>query len=137
MKLLTFIVLLFFWIQLYAEDIPDQNASGMRKVLGAIADVNQVPTSTKGGNGPVLIGNLPVDIGVLIVDGIFNTRSNYVGFSIYHVKVNDSITLEVASREAFKDGDCVVVWYRNEMGDSPNLSMLGDAGIKKSKDCRK
>ena len=97
MKLLTFIVLLFFWIQLYAEDIPDQNALGMRKVLGAIADVNQVPTSTKGGNGPVLIGNLPVDIGVLIVDGIFNTRSNYVGFSIYHVKVNDSITLEVAS----------------------------------------
>lgn len=137
MKLLTFIVLLFFCLQSYAEDIPDPNAPGMRKVLGIITDINQVPTSTKGGNGPVLIGNLPVDIGVLIVDGIFNTRTNYVGFPIYHVKVNDSITLEVASRESFKDGDCVVVWYRDEMGDSPNLSMLGDAGIAKSKDCSK
>jgi hypothetical protein len=119
-----------------ADDIPDPNAQGMRKVLGLIADIEQVDSSKKGGNdaGPIT-GNPVVDLGVMILDDL--VRTNYRGFPIYYVKVNESILLEVASKESFKMGDCVVVWYRDEMGDNPNLSMLGDAGIAKSNECSK
>ena len=33
----------------FAEDAPNKNDEGMKKVLGIIADTNQVQTSRKGG----------------------------------------------------------------------------------------
>jgi hypothetical protein len=121
----------------FADDAPNKNDEGMKKVLGTITDSDQVQSSRKGGNGSVAIGNLPVDLGVLILDGILNTRTNYSGFPIYHVKVSDSITLNIGSHKSFKAGDCVLVWYDGAMGDSPDLSMPDQAGIEQSKDCIK
>ena len=137
-KVLSFFLLLMLPIISFAEDAPNKNDEGMKKVLGIIADTNQVQTSRKGGaEGPVIIGNLPVDLGILILDGILNTRTNYAGFPIYHVKISDTITLDVGSHKSFKTGDCVLVWYDGAMGDSPDLSMPDQAGIEESKDCSK
>ena len=134
MKILLFIGCLFFSTTILADEVPDRNAAGMRKVHGIIAQKEKVPTSSKVERDDIpSIGNPVADLEIGILDAIFNT--NYRGFPIYYVKVSETITLEVASRESFEQDSCVVVWYRDEMGDSPNLSMLGDAGIAKSNQC--
>ena len=111
-----------------AEEPPSQNAEGMKKVQGTVIEVEYVESSRRGSTTT----GIPV---VDLVETIFGT--NYSGFPIYQVKVSESITLEVASRESFRVGDCVLVWYDADMGDSPNLSMLGQGGISKSNGCRK
>jgi hypothetical protein len=97
-------------------------------------DAEQINTSRRGGNPSATTGNLGIDIGVNLIETIFGT--NYSGFPIYHVRVNETITLNVASRSSFKSGDCVLVWYDGAMGDSPDLSMPGQAGMERSKDCK-
>ena len=111
-----------------AEDTPNKNTEGMKKVLGTVAEIEHVDSSQRGS----ATTGMPV---VDLVESIFG--SNYSGFPIYLVKVSEAITLEVASKESFRIGDCVLVWYDAEMGDSPNLSMLGQAGISKSIGCNK
>jgi|GEM_PF-328472 hypothetical protein len=134
-KILTLFFLLFFSHFAFAEDIPipDKNSDGIKKIHGTITRLDQVSTSRKGGNSGIATGDPIVDIGVEILDAIMKT--NYTGFPIYHVMVNETITLNVASRESFKAGDCVLVWYDGAMGDSPDLSMPGQAGIEKSNAC--
>ena len=113
-----------------AEDIPNPNDEGIKKVNGIISDTEQVNTSQRGSNASTTTGNPDLDVGANIIEAIFGT--NYAGFPIYHVKVSKAITLNVGSRESFKAGDCVLVWYDGAMGDSPDLSMPGQAGIVKS-----
>lgn len=127
-KISTLLFLLFFPLFASAKDIPipNKNAEGMKKVLGVIIQAEQVDSSRRGSAST----GMPV---VDLVETIFGT--NYSGFPIYHVKVNETITLNVASRESFKAGDCVLVWYDGAMGDSPDLSMPGQAGIEKSNEC--
>lgn len=111
-----------------AEEAPDRNAEGMKKVQGVVVQIDHVDSSQRGSAAT----GMPI---VDLVEAIFG--SNYSGFPIYQVKVSDSIKLEVASRESYRVGDCVLVWYDEGMGDSPNLSMLGQAGISKSNGCNK
>jgi hypothetical protein len=111
-----------------ADETPNQNAEGMKKVQGTVVEIGHVDSSHRGS----ATTGMPV---VDLVEAIFG--SNYSGFPIYLVKVSETITLEVASKESLKIGDCVLVWYDGEMGDSPNLSMLGQAGISKSNGCNK
>lgn len=127
-KLISSILLFLLPAFSSAEETPNQNAEGMRKVQGIVVEVEHVDSSRRGS----ATTGLPI---VDLVESIFG--SNYSGFPIYLVKVSEAITLEVASRESFKIGDCVLVWYDGEMGDSPNLSMLGQAGISKSNGCRR
>ena len=134
-KVFVFLLLSFISIISYAEDIPDPNGEGIKKVQGVISDNEYVNTSRRGSNASATTGNPGLDVGVNIIEAIFGT--NYTGFPIYHVKVSEAITLDVASREPFKIGDCVLVWYDGAMGDSPDLSMPGQAGIAKSNACKK
>ena len=127
-KLIQFLFLVLLPIISNAEEIPNPNAEGMKKVQGIINKVESVDSSQRGS----ATTGMPV---VDLVESIFG--SNYLGFPIYYVKVNENITLDVASKESFKIGDCVLVWYAQEMGDSPSLSMLGQAGIAKSSGCNK
>ncbi len=137
-KIFTLLSLALFSLVSKAEDVPNPNDEGMKKVVGVISDSNQVETSRKGGaNSPPVTGDLGIDLGILILDGILNPSTNYAGFPIYHVKVSEAITLNVGSRESFKVGDCVLVWYAGAMGDNPDLSMPGQAGIAKNNSCKK
>ena len=127
-KLIQFLFLVLLPIISNAEEIPNPNAEGMKKVQGIINKVESVDSSQR---GSATIGMPVVDL----VESIFG--SNYSGFPVYYVRINENITLDVASKESFKIGDCVLVWYAQEMGDSPSLSMLGQAGIAKSSGCNK
>ncbi|MFZ3087002.1 MAG: hypothetical protein WA123_02950 [Methylotenera sp.] len=127
-KLMSLLLLFLLPITSNAEETPNQNAEGMKKVQGNVVEIEHVDSSRRGS----ATTGMPV---VDLVEAIFG--SNYSGFPIYLVKVNEAITLEVASKESFRIGDCVLVWYDGEMGDSPNLSMLGQAGISKSNGCNK
>ncbi len=111
-----------------AEDmpIPDKNAENIKKVTGVVIQTNHVDSSRRGSAS----SGIPA---ADLVEAIFGT--NYVGFPIYHVKINETIAIDVGSRDSFKPGDCVLVWYDSTMGDSPDLSMPGQAGIEKSKNC--
>jgi hypothetical protein len=122
-------LLLLLPISAFAEDIPipDKNAEGIKKVHGVIIQTNHVDSSHRG--SAASSGVAAADL----VEAIFGT--NYVGFPIYHVKTSDNITLDVANRSSFKLGDCVLVWYDGAMGDSPDLSMAGQAGMEKRNDC--
>ncbi len=133
-KILCLLILIIIPALSNAEDVPNPNSEGMKKVKGVISEIVNVETSWRGSNQSAT-GNPGLDLGAGLLESIFGT--NYVGFPIYHVKVSEVITLEVASRESFKIGDCVLVWYDGEMGDSPNLSLLGQAGIAKSNECGK
>jgi hypothetical protein len=137
MKNLLFLIFTFLSTTANADEIPNKNDEGMKKVNGFIANIDQVDTSRKGGPGPVIIGNPVVDLGTLILDGILNTRTNYPGFPIYQVKISDTTTLNIGSHESFKIGDCVLAWYDKNMGENPDLSMPGQAGIEKSDSCSK
>ena len=137
MKKILFLFFTLLSITSNAEEVPNKNDEGMRKVHGIIASTELVEASRKGGPGPVIIGNPAVDIGTLIIDGIFNTRTNYSAFLIYQVKVSDVITLHIGTHESFKIGNCVLVWYDEKMGESPDLSMPGQAGVEKSNACNK
>jgi len=134
-KIFGLLLLIFLPVVSHAEDIPSPNAEGMKNVLGIVTGIEHVDTSRRGSNVNVKTGNPGLDLGAGLIETIFGT--NYAGFPIYHVKVSEAITIEVASRESFKSDDCVLVWYDERMGDSPNLSMLGQAGIAKSNDCNK
>lgn len=125
-KWITFIILCLLPAISSAEDISSPNAEGMKKVQGKVINIDHVDSSQRGSTTT----GMPI---VNLVEAIFG--SNYSEFPIYLVKVSDSITLEVASRESFKIGDCVLVWYDEGMGDNPNLSMLGQGGIARSKGC--
>jgi hypothetical protein len=127
-KLIVLVLFSLLPIIVSAEETPNQNAVGMKKVQGTVVEIEHVDSSNR---GSTTTGMPLVDL----VESIFG--SNYSGFPIYLVKVSESITLEVASRESFKIGDCVLVWYDEAMGDSPNLSMLGQAGASKSDGCNK
>ncbi len=127
-KLLNLLFLIFLPIISKAEDIPNPNAEGIKKVQGVINKIESVNSSQRGS----ATTGMPV---VDLVESIFG--SNYSGFPIYFVKINENITLEVANKESFKIGDCVLVWYAQEMGDTPSLSMLGQAGMAKSSGCGK
>ena len=127
-KLIQFLFLVLLPIISNAEEIPNPNAEGMKKVQGIINKVESVDSSQR---GSATIGMPVVDL----VESIFG--SNYSGFPVYYVRINENITIDVASKESFKIGDCVLVWYAQEMGDSPSLSMLGQAGIAKSSGCNK
>lgn len=118
-----------------AEDIPNPNAEGIKKVLGIVKSMEYVPSSREASNQSGTLGNPVWDLAIPLIEAIFHT--NYAGFPIYHVKVDENITLEVASRETFKIEDCVLVWYDEAMGDNPNLSMLGQAGITKNNGCNR
>lgn len=127
-KLISLILLSLLPIMSNAEEPPNQNAEGMKKVQGTVVKIEHVDSSHRGSAST----GMPV---VDLVEAIFG--SNYSGFPIYLIKISESITLEVASRESLKIGDCALVWYDEDMGDSPNLSMLGQAGISKTKGCNK
>ena len=127
-KILVFLFLTFLSITSNAEDIPNPNDKGIKKVNGTIVEKENVNASKK--------RDMQIDDPIFaLIDDIVNT--NYVGFPIYHVKVSDVITLNVGSRESFKTGDCVLVWYDGAMGDSPDLSMPGQAGIARDNACNK
>lgn len=116
-----------------AETTPSIDAPDQRKVYGVIASIEQVPTSSSASDqGRDWMGSMYGVLGLLITDLLSTTHRGHL---IYHVKVNDDIQLEVGSRESFNVGDCVDVWYPDKMGDTPNLSLLGDAGIAKSTAC--
>jgi len=129
---MTKLIFVFFILLLpvisSAEETPSLNAEGIKKVQGTVVDIDHVDSSRRGS----ATTGMPV---VDLVESIFG--ANYSGFPIYLVKVSESITLEVASKESLKIGDCVLVWYDGAMGDSPNLSMIGQAGISKSNGCNK
>jgi hypothetical protein len=127
-KILLILILVIFPTFSNAEEIPDQNAAGMKKVNGVIINIDHVDSSRR---GSATSGIPAADL----VESIFG--SNYSGFPIYFVKVSEAITIDVASKESYKIGDCVMVWYDEAMGDSPSLSMLGQAGISKSNTCSK
>ena len=127
-KLIVFSLLLLLPIFSSAEEPPNLNAEGMKKVQGTVIEIDHVDSSRRGS----ATTGIPV---VDLVEAIFGL--NYSGFPIYLVKVSESNKLEVASKESFQVGDCVLVWYDEAMGDSPNLSMLGQAGISKSNECSK
>lgn len=127
-KLIYFLLLSLLPTFSNAEETPNQNAEGMKKVQGIVVEIEHVDSSHRGS----ATTGMPV---VDLVESIFG--SNYSRFPIYLVKVSESITLEVASKESLRIGDCVLVWYDGAMGDSPNLSMLGQAGIAKSNGCNK
>jgi hypothetical protein len=135
MKKIFFLFFILLSTTSNAEDIPNKNDEGIRKVRGVIVSTEKVEASRKGGPGPVIIGNPAVDIGTLIIDSIFNTRTNYSAFPIYQVKVSDAVTLNIGTHESLKSGDCVLVWYDDKMGENPDLSMPGQAGIEKSDAC--
>jgi len=128
-KLISFILLSLLPIISNAEETPNQNAEGVKKVQGTVIQIEHVDSSQRGSANST---GMPL---VDLIEAIYG--SNYSGFPIYLVKVSESITLEVASKESFRIGDCVLVWYDEGMGDSPNLSMLGQAGISKSNGCYK
>lgn len=130
-----FLIFISFSLISHAEDIPNINAEGMKKIHGVIRGIDQVETSENGKYPSTSTGDPLMDLGSRLLGALFGT--NYVGFPIYHVNVNEKITLEVASREKLQMGDCVLVWYDEAMGDTPNLSMLGQAGISKNQECNK
>lgn len=111
-----------------ALDTPKLSDSGTKKVKGIISDSYSLNSSRRVDRS----SGIPVAELVESIVGL-----NYSGHPIYLVKIDESITLEVASNDAFKIGDCVLVWYDEGMGDSPNLSMLGQAGMSKSAGCNK
>jgi len=111
-----------------ALETPKVNDAGIKKVNGIIIDGYYLNTNRRTDRS----SGIPTADLIESIIGV-----NYSGHPIYMVKVTESITLEVASKDSFKYGDCVLVWYDEKMGESPTLSMLGQAGMSKSTECNK
>jgi len=104
-----------------------------RKVVGVITNIDQVESeNTAPNNAREFMGSFFGVLGAVFSDVMYNKS----GYPIYTVKVSDTIQLNVGSSSTFTEGECVVVWYPNNMGDEPDLSRIDDAGIKKSNDCK-
>lgn len=138
-KISVLLFLIFFHILSHAEDIPNSNAKGMKKVQGVVIGIKDVDLSLNESalsDSPIVnlvrstISYFPV---VDLIKGLF--YSSDAEFKIYLIKINDVKTLEVASQQIFRKDDCVLVWYDGAMGDNPNLSNLGVAGIDSSNEC--
>jgi hypothetical protein len=126
-KFLCFLLLIFTSNILFADDTPDINAEGMKKVYGIVSKIESVDRSQRGA----------ATLGIPVFDFIESIYgNNYEGFPIYYVKINEEISLEVGSHKSFKIGECVLVWYDQGMGNTPNLSMPGQGGISKSNECK-
>jgi hypothetical protein len=103
-----------------------------RKVYGVITKIEQVQSvNTATNNAKEFMGSFFGVLGDIFTEVVYNKS----GYPIYTVKVNETIHLNVGSSSTFKEGECVVVWYPNIMGDQPDLSRIDDAGIAKSKNC--
>ncbi len=128
-KLLTFLLITLLPSLSHALDLSNPNDENMKRVNGTVISIEYVDFR------PIIqsTGNEKFDSVLESIRRKLGT--NYVGVPIYQVKVNDDITLEVGSDKKFQTGDCVLIWYDKEMGNSPNLSIVGQAGISKSKDC--
>ena len=126
------IILLSFLSSAFADTKLGINDPKARKVFGVITRIDQVESAdTATNNAHEFMGSFFGVLGEVFTAVAYNQP----GHPIYTVRVNDTIELNVGSNTSFKEGECVVVWYPNNMGDQPDLSRLDDAGIARSKDC--
>jgi hypothetical protein len=117
-----------------SEIEPDINTVGMRKVAGQVVNIEGVERKPSTINS-INIDYIAKDVPYIIDDIEYLSVTNFKGFPLYYIQVDNDITLEVGTRKSFAIGECVLVWYDKAMGEGPSLSMPGQAGISKSNEC--
>ena len=60
LRLLFLVLVVMFCSNAFAEDIPNPNDVGMRKVQGVVIDTENVSTSRRGNGGGGVTGNVAV-----------------------------------------------------------------------------